>query len=190
VAPEPTVGVAGFGRCGSSLTMRMLHAGGLPPVPGSSPTGYEIGFPLRVVPEDMPGRAVKVLETFMHEPMPTPPGGWRFVWLDRNPLEQAKSQRKMVEAIGLAVPYPTQACADSLIRDRPKALEILRALGPVTVLTFEDILANPAAAAYRLRRKVWPGLDARAAARQVIRRSPLARADFHLEASLNPLETS
>src|SRR5437868_14126670 len=92
------LGVCGFPRCGSSMTMRMLDAGGLPPISGSSPGSYELAgldnLSARAT-GDFIGHAVKLLDFVQWygvEGLPAVP--WRFVWLHRDHRQQARSFSK------------------------------------------------------------------------------------------------
>lgn len=123
------VGVCGFARSGTSMLMRMLDAGGVHPIDGSSPAGYEIDHLERRTPDedwwweryrprDFDRRAVKLLDSILRTPLPTfEPGtilttgqgplaadeftflNWRFVWIDREPREVAASQAKFLTAL-------------------------------------------------------------------------------------------
>src|SRR5271163_1780808 len=92
--PLPPVVVTGFGRCGSSLVMQMLHAAGFP-VTGEYPSfeceEYHFGG---VAP---PAGASKILNLDCEAP---PGGPYRWIWLDRNPAQQVKSQAKLLRELG------------------------------------------------------------------------------------------
>lgn len=65
-----TVGVCVHGRCGSSMLMAMLDAGGLPPVPGSAPGSYELPNLFAVAGE---GRGIVTARPRAHmERVPSP----------------------------------------------------------------------------------------------------------------------
>lgn len=166
--PAPTIGVCGFGRCGSTMLMAMLAAGGMAPVDDSSDVSFEVMGGVDSLrtrpPAFFAGRAVKLLDSITYYGLP-PAASWRFVWLDRNATEQAKSQvefGRVVAGIAMAADA-VERVAESYRRDRPRVLGELRKRGPVTVLRYEDVLANPVKAAKRLRRDVWPALDVAAA---------------------------
>lgn len=86
----PTVIVAGFGRCGSSLVMQMLHAAGFP-VTGEYPSFERDEYNTGGL--SPPAGASKILNL---ECNPPPAGAYRWVWLDRSPAQQAKSQAKFL----------------------------------------------------------------------------------------------
>lgn len=181
VGSSHTVGVCGFGRCGSTMVMKMLDAGGLPPVPGSSDRGYELEV-FSDLRARQPGRhAIKLLDHFSRGGVPQA-DSWRFVWIDRDPVEQARSHAKLVAAFGVAL---SAAQFDLLIasygRDRPGLLGQLRRSGPVLQLDYERVLVNPRKAAKLLRRWTWPELDIEAAAAVVHERGPKCLPDLAFE---------
>lgn len=176
------VGVCGFGRCGSTMVMRMLDAGGLPPCAGSSPGSFELnGIDGLAERTDLDGHAVKVLDLFAYHPLPD--ADWRFVWLDRDHQQQARSMIKFAGALtGMSV--PVDVLARSYAEDRPGRLGWLRSRGPVCVLSYERVLANPMRAARTMRSEVWPDLDVAAAAAVVHDRTPECRPDLSVELAL------
>lgn len=185
------VGVCGFGRCGSSMAMAMLSEGGVPVAGVVSPGSYELVGGLEVAWSlDLNGRCVKLLDSVLYYGLPRA-SGWRFVWLDRDPIQQAISHVKFVKAIGLASTLEADGgdaravdqFAASYRRDRARAVAGLHAAGRVTKLRYEDVLADPRAAAERLRREVWPTLDVDAAAAAVHDRDGACRPDLAYEAT-------
>lgn len=185
------VGVCGFPRSGSSLTMRMLHAGGIPPVTGSSPGSYELSGGLEQLasmpPRQLAGRAVKLLD--YGQWFPYLPAGidWRFIWLDRNPTEQAKSTVKFMSFLMPGMLRRDRGAirrlAKSYRSDRPRLLGWYRSRGDVLVSSFEAILADPSAEAARFA-EFLPTLDAVAAAEVPLTRSAACAADLAVEIAL------
>lgn len=179
----PAVGVCGFGRCGSTMVMSMLVAGGMTPGNASEPP-YEGDLQdLWHLPLD--GRVVKLLDSVSYYGIP-PASSWRFIWLDRDPIEQAKSHVKFTESI-LGAPLRDGAVeqfAESYARDRPKVLGLLRRAGGVLVMDYERVLANPRRAAKDLR-KVWPELDVDRAAAVVHERDGRCRPDLAVELAIS-----
>lgn len=162
------VGVCGFPRSGSSMTMRMLDAGGINPVEGSAPVSYELGnldLVRRMPASALAGRAVKLLDyAAWYGELPTYVP-WRFIWLDRKPMEQARSNVKfisMIEGITLPPTAPGKLAA-SFRDDRPKLLRWYSSRGDLLVSSFEAILADPVGEAARFAEFI-PGLDSSAAA--------------------------
>lgn len=187
------VGVCGFGRCGSSMTMAMLSDGGVPLAGVVAPGSYELlgGGIDQAWTLDLGGRCVKLLESVLHRGIPPAPG-WRFVWLDRDPLQQARSQVKFLRGLGfgslldgggVSEDDAIARFAASYRRDRPRAIAGLHAAGRVTVLRYEQVLADPRGTAETLRRQVWPTLDVDAAAAAVHQRDGTCRPDLAYEAT-------
>lgn len=178
-----TIGVTGFGRCGSSMVMAMLDAGGVPPIVGSAERSYELsdlGGLWAMAEEHLRGRAVKLLDSVTYYGVP-PVDEWRFVWIDRNYRQQAKSMVKFAEMVGLPrYEGDEDALAASYAADRPTTLNLYRAAGKVLVLKYEAVLADPLKAARALHCLV-PHLDVDAAAAVVHRRSPECRPDLTFE---------
>lgn len=147
----PIVVVTGSTRCGTSLVMGMLHAGGLP-VHAENHIAYEhvdvLGLPDETAWLDRcAGKAVKALEPLHHR---LPAGRrYRFVLMKRDPVEQAKSQVKFMRLVGgvRVGDDAVQLLAESLRQDYPRMLGHLTDLGPVVTLRFEEVLADPPRAA-------------------------------------------
>jgi LPS sulfotransferase NodH len=176
MAEEPIVCVCGFGRCGSTLVMSMLDAGGFPVV---STTKWAYEHPeaerdplRREWLEKCRGRAIKLLDPHLHA---LPPGlSYCFVWLDRNVREQVKSALKWRSKIMKRPIFGGMArgLRKGLERDRSKAIRALEAHGtPILELRFEELLAEPARSAARLANHVGRDLDLEAMAGRVVARS-------------------
>lgn len=175
--------VCGLGRCGTTMMMHMLRAGGVSVV-GLAP-GFEDDRAANV-PIDaawlvsLGDSAVKVLD---------PHRGWReqvaarAIWLDRDETEQAKSQVKFLRLVG-GVPIPTSAWKAMRSRLRADRALCMRVI-PVErkIISFEAVLASPCAAASELA--TWfDGFDQDAAAAVVKRRSPKCATSLQLETEL------
>lgn len=181
--------VAGLGRCGTTMVMQMLNAGGLR-CAGTWPAFEDIPFsPSRVDQgwvAEQDGRAVKWID-----PTATPPFAARgaAIYLTRDTRQQAASIAKL---LGINLDRAgRRALRSSLDRDNPRALlRVAAMVGPENVmrLTFEQILDDPAATARRLsnfsfaRRFPMPDVDLAAAA--VVRRSPRCAPDLSMEARI------
>jgi len=92
--------VAGCGRCGSSLLMRMLHAGGIECF-ADNHDSFEhpvvMQLPRRTEwLKDVVGKAVKVLDPERSRLPTRCDWSYDFIWLSRNHYEQAKSQAKIL----------------------------------------------------------------------------------------------
>ena len=144
-AAAPTVIVAGLGRCGTSMVMQMLAAGGIAMV-GTFPdfedmdTDRQRGLNPAAWLARCAGRAVKVLDP---QRVPPPAGqSYRTIWLTRDPEQQGRSQIKLIDA------HPSRAMrkamAQSIRRDARRALAAADLSGrPMLHLTFEQILGDP-----------------------------------------------
>lgn len=179
------VGVCGFGRCGSTMLMAMLDAGGIPPVATADPGTYEHDPTVTLAAADYEGRAVKLLDGTI--PRDLPRIGWRIVWLDRDPIEQARSFVKFARGI-LEIPLPPGShllVAATYGRDRPRSIARVAKLGPALTLAYEDVLADPRRAAAELGAHVADGrpFDVDAAAAVVHRRDPSCAPDLSVEAA-------
>lgn len=143
---KPTIVVAGMGRCGTSLTMQMLSAAGVPCVgtwPGfetdaSSVTGFDatefsglsdcaikLIDPANLAVGDMPNHVV--------------------IWLDRDPRQQAKSQAKLLGAMGFKIDRSgVRAIEGDLRRSRNKHRAAVGVPGGCDCFTvkFENLIQN------------------------------------------------
>ena len=162
-APKPVLFVAGLGRCGSSLTMQMLAAAGIP-CAGRFPD-FEV--------DDVNHRAIAPAFMVAHrgwavkwlDPHLTPPphdADFITIWLDRNPMEQARSQAKFAHMM-TGAPYPPRhqlrTWASNLRRDRRIAMrEVLG--NPGIVINFEELVSKPRVTAARIARwiELWFGV--------------------------------
>jgi hypothetical protein len=156
--------VSGFGRCGSSLVMQMLDAGGYR-VTGEYPAFEDdIALPRSIASPDawrrMMGRAVKVLDPHL---LSLPTGvPFRVIWLDRDLYQQAKSQAKFAKFfMGLEVGRDgRRKLAVSYKADRPRAMKAFANAGAriEIELTFENLIRQPFKSAAEIN-KIVGGLD-------------------------------
>ncbi len=185
----PILLVCGLGRCGTSLAMQILEAGGMPvtgewPAFGASEMGHSRFDPDWLVRRE--GHAVKLLDPHRVRL----PAGSRFeaLWLDRHPREQARSQAKMMSTFFGVRPtrQDIRALEVSLRRDRKAAMSgLARACVRVLRLRFERILSEPIVAAHLVCG--FAGLPAdrvEAMAGAVRTRPPECRPDFAVECAL------
>lgn len=193
---KPVVLVAGLGRCGTTLTMNMLAAGGIPGAGRSA--AYE---PDEIKGDIDPawldaqaGRCVKVLDPQINRlPMRSADSpARRVLWLDRDPRQQARSQAKVAVILG-GYQAPNreamQRWTASLQRDRRRARLALSYVGaPIDrEFRFEQLLADPETVARKLADWLRPDfgdLDEEAMARVAIPRSPRCAPDLSLEVRL------
>ncbi len=173
--------VSGLPRSGTSMLMRMLDAGGIPPVTDGrrvadedNPRGYYELEAVKRLPEaaqwldQAPGRAVKVISALLEKL----PAGFRYrvVFLERDLAEVLASQRRMLVRRG----EPTdrvddRAMAGFFARHVDAVLAKARARDGMQVLVVRhaDILGDPASAARGLDAFLGGGLDLQAMAAAV-----------------------
>lgn len=173
------------------MVMAMLAAGGIRPVAGSAAGSHELknfGSLPALLADDNGREAVKVLDLIGSARLPV--GEWRFVWIDRSPMEQALSTVKFLTVIGgeefseEQFDLTINRLAWSYRRDRPAVLGAYRKAGPVLELEFERVLAQPRKAAKRLARLVGGDFDVDAAAAVVHRRVSGCLPDCSVEEAL------
>lgn len=193
---KPVVLVAGLGRCGTTLTMNMLAAGGIPGA-GRAPAYEPDEIKGDIDPawlDAQAGRCVKLLDAHGGQlpPMTAASTPRRVLWLDRDPVEQAKSQAKMAVTLG-GFAKPNRAhmrrWIAGLPQDRRRARLALVAAGcPIErEFRFEQLLKDPETVARKLADWLRPDfgdLDEEAMARVVIPRSPVCAPDLSLEVRL------
>lgn len=189
---RPHIIVAGFARCGTTLTMHMLHAAGVACI-GETP-GFEVReISGMAVSRDFLfarfGHAFKLLDPHiltLPAGMPRTP----VIWLDRNPVQQARSQAKFAHMVGgmpMANRDHLRRWAAGLKEDRPRALR--RFAGwPVLTLQFEGLIEAPrnsAALIARFLNPWWHGLDHEAMAAKVLPRSTDCQPGVDIEMRLS-----
>jgi hypothetical protein len=154
-APLPVIVVAGLGRCGTTLVMHMLARGGVA-VAGEAP-GYEpeeSGPGHTIDPawfRRFAGGAVKVIDPHRNR---VPQGVPFFAfWLDREPMQQARSQEKFYRffegdpALGQD---EMRRWALRLRSERREALSALQHAKGGCFLRFESLIMHPTRAARAL----------------------------------------
>jgi len=170
--------ISGLGRCGSSLVMQMLLAGGMKPTGKAHHAYWEDGRTATLpgdsewVSQIAPGSVLKCLNPAV-KPLPHGPD-YRWIWIDRNRKAQRKSWDKFVAEAQKKQPSMIVERKDlDFDTDRRNSLELIKSLGgPVLRLRFEDLLAKPKAAAVRINQFVGGGLDVANMCRCVVKRPP------------------
>lgn len=119
-----TILVCGLGRCGSSLMMQMLSAGGLQcagryPMFEHMPAGAPITIAML---EELAGGAAKLLNPHMITFEPGCEDKAVVLWMDRNAQQQALSQAKICRMLYSAYPADVRAFAKHLGKERQAAL--------------------------------------------------------------------
>lgn len=158
---DRVVVVCGFARSGCTAVMRMLEAGGFPLFP-CSPVSYQPDMELAAHGAELfwlsraRGEAVKILEP---QRMKFPTGErYDFIYLLRDPHEQAKSQVKFLEFLEQAKPEGERVkmrmgtiphLADNIQRVRRKVGDTLASFrgARLLALRFEMVMKEPRAAA-------------------------------------------
>lgn len=182
--------VASFPRAGSSLTMRILEAGGVEPY-AENRSSYEHENAQRPPGDtdwfaEVEGKAVKLLDP---QRVGLPEGrACRAIWIDRDAEQQARSQIKFLRACGVPATWSALGVlAASLQHDRPRAVAALNRVtrGRVMFLRFEEVLRDPMHAALRIA-AFLPEVRGHeeAMARCVLDRSPLCAPDLRIEEEL------
>ncbi len=164
---EAIVAVVGMPRSGTSMMMAMLAAGGLGVAcdrecyGNSWETEKIFGLPHNYQwLDECRGRAVKILDPLQNAP-PRPGYRYRFIWMSRNPHQQAQSQVRMLRAYGARVRRDFPRHRANLRTDELKSLDMLRQYdGDIEVVSFDAVLADPWQAARNLCSHLRMGLSA------------------------------
>lgn len=181
--------VCGFGRCGSSLVMQMLEAGGMP-VTGEYPAfeAEDIVRPGSIDATRLPGikgHALKLLDPQRY----TIPRHFstHAIWCRRDVEEQAKSHAKFLrEVVGLPMNREHRnRIARGFKEDAKFAICALREAGVTHILDlrFEDIICRPRVVAEQVSRFCGE-LDIDKMAAVVRPRDPECAPDMSLEIQL------
>lgn len=176
---RPVIVVAGLGRCGTTVVMNMLHAAGLPCL--GSPPAFEDATRLA-----RPGEVAKWVGPDV-TPMPFRAGTPTLaIWLDRDPLEQARSQCKMVTMLGARLlPGAVEVLAKALPGYRAVALRSIPL--PRIVTTFEAVITRPRDVALFIENFLRPStgpLDIDAMASVVVPRTTACQPGLDIEMAL------
>jgi hypothetical protein len=169
------------------MAMQMLIAGGMRPGQASKPP-YE-GDPTAIPGRDFTGTCIKILDDYVTAAaVAGPTRAWRFIWLDRDPIEQGRSYIKFLDWMGPVTgiyggTFTAEQVARTYERDRPARITQLRQAGQLLVLDFAAVLRRPRKAASLIRREIFPGLNVDQAAAQVHQRDPACRPDMAVELS-------
>lgn len=162
--------VTGHGRCGSSVVMQMLQAGGVS-VTGGYPAFEDVSYQGRALKD---GKAWKCLDIQVPQLAPQR-GYYRWIVCTRDNEEQAKSQVKFAQFFGMPMnddPNTLSKLIGSYKRDTPKMLEVIHQWGgPVLHLEFEMILAEPQKVASALEKFGFENFNVQKAASVVRKRS-------------------
>jgi hypothetical protein len=140
--------VSGSGRCGTSLVMQMLAAGGMP-CSGDWPAYEDVRLAgIDAAPDvDLGGRVTKILAPTMRGPgwvAACPPTDW--IWVTRNIRQMTLSQVKYADHLfGVRYPGSSRRKLRDQLRDENHALpwEMGRPPHRCLIVHFEEIIARP-----------------------------------------------
>lgn len=193
---QPIVFVSGLSRCGTSLTMQMLQAGGLPCAgnwPSFEPpetTGHAQAdnmFDL-VWLNGQRGQAMKWLDPYRWAPLPSSVP-FVVIWLTRNAKQQAKSQAKFASLVGGLPPATRQHLRrweKGLPAAEKKSMTVFGSR-PKLSIQFELLVAHPWTAAELIAAFLNPfigALDTRAMGGCALRRSSDCQPGVDIELGL------
>jgi hypothetical protein len=169
--------VSGLGRCGTSLTMQMLAAGGWPVWGADEATWPAFEHPANLEGGGVPVIGAGILKWLDPHHFPPPPF-YRAIFLTRDLREQARSQRKLGAMMGQAfgeTAIDMMPAVDELAaymrQEERRAQLALAERGPVLSIAFEFLVANPRGALATIDGFVGAGLDVHAGTRQLRPRS-------------------
>jgi len=187
---KPTIFVSGLGRCGSSMTMQMLDAAGIPCVgdyPAFETWETNAAAISREWLSEHQGYAAKMLDP--HRCSVPDDANCVVIWLDRDADQQAKSQCKMISMLGgMDVGGQWRAMRSQIRKDRRKSLNAIPGRWPIRMVKFEDILAKPLETSRNIAEYLSPWFDiserVHDMADVVIDRGGNCRPDLSIEAAL------
>ncbi|PBC01790.1 hypothetical protein [Mesorhizobium sp. WSM3860] len=178
----PAIVVGGLGRCGTSLMMQMLYAGGVSCVgewPAFEGSASMFGSFDPNAFAALRGQAIKLIAPAEHPIFDMPKH--IVIWLDREPHEQAKSQLKMVSAMFGSVATNRRSIRSMVAGIRSERPSNMAAVGaksrcPTLLMSFERLLTQPTVAtdaiAAFLQSHGYKELNVSAMRRQIRRRYP------------------
>lgn len=159
--------VSGLARCGTSLMMQMLSAGGWPVFDSEVATWPGFEHPIALGDGGEP-RGDGLLKWLDPQRVLPPVGVRGSILLRRNSKQQAKSHLKFLSAVGVPVGGADwRKLAASFDRDLPLAHAELSRSGPVFGVTFEALVADPRRVLGDISRWIGRPLDLDAAASQM-----------------------
>lgn len=173
--------VAGIGRCGTTMLMRMLHAGGMTPATDNQ-VGYETEN-MTVAQRDIAsfdGKLVKWLEPSRFK---LPEGyDYKVIWMSRDFKEQGKSIAKWISPMVPVKRQEIRKIAKSLPADYAACFRIFEQRKiPVLRLDFEKVLLAPYTTAVSVKEFFGIDLDLDKMKKEVINRHPGCMHDLDIE---------
>lgn len=178
--------VCGLGRCGSSLTMQMLHAAGITCTGRGPAFEAEKGYISTQDPYWLIRQTNKATKILLPNLYIFKKAQYKFIWVDRCPTEQAKSTAKFLKYMA-PLPCSTQTI-DSLIRhyyiDKKSGINQIKKYGPVLFVNFEDIIAFPLKVTATIAEFLGRDLNLIAMTNTVLPRSTECKPNINIEISL------
>lgn len=165
--------VSGLGRCGSTLMMSMLDAGGYPIFERErgGPPGYE--HPIAINGARVRSSASGAVKWLCPMDQAPPPRVRGSIFMVRNHHEQSRSHHKFLTTV-LRVPdlpgWSIKRHSASLARDEPRSRKALARRGPVMVVRFERLVADPRGVLTELKDWLRAPMDVDAAASVLLER--------------------
>ncbi len=169
--------VAGQGRCGTSLVMRMLQTAGIE-LYYTQENSFETEEMMELAAgksawlDGVEGKAVKILLPVLNK---LPNGRqYRIIYLTRNKEQQAKSMIKMMDSILGRHGHNTKLknVKNGITRDDIASIQYLQSVSKdVVVMSFEELIADPLRASTRLSAFLMKSLPVEQMAGVVIKRS-------------------
>ena len=138
---EPTVIVTGFARCGTTMMMRMLHNAGLPVIADSfaSFEANTFSHPNATIDwSQFAGHAIKVLDP--HRWTFPATANIRFLFMRRDPRQQAKSQAKLLADSGIQTTRQHRKAIEASLRRDYNGVYLRH---PTLYVDFERVLRQP-----------------------------------------------
>ena len=141
--------VTGMGRSGTTLMMKILHKSGINPYCDNF-SSYETDKSILLPTqhrwlENCEGKVLKILDPHIHTPPPN--HVYSFIWMKRDLIEQAKSQKKFLKACFPNMPFGSgwvKRCAKLNMKIQKQCLDILRQFNDNTLIVdFKDLLISP-----------------------------------------------
>lgn len=135
--------VTGLGRCGSSLAMKMLNAGGFDVV-GTLPLYEDKRSSIGKFDADwLLDQEDKVVKCLALHHLPIKKGDYRFIVLTRDIEEQAKSQIKFRHQVVDGFKAKKSFVKSQIRKQQKQCLNKAKLHGPVLQIKFEDFLERP-----------------------------------------------
>lgn len=165
--------VSGLARCGTSLLMQMLSAGGWPVYGPDESTWPAFEHPIAMSGQSPTLSATGLIKWLIPVvPVPRefrPPKTVRgTIFLHRNPLEQARSHLKLMKYMGMPTgDVDAEAYGRTFARDAPLARAALARSGPVLDASFENLISMPRVVLADIQRFIGDPMDIDAAVKQL-----------------------